>query len=162
MVTTRASELRRAVEAVEDPEMAVGIGDLGMVRSVTADPATGTVEVHLVTTYAGCPAQMFIERDVAAALPGHTVRVHWDPMPWSPDAVSEAGRRSLADVGIAVPAAADAAPACPYCGAPVQVTSQAGSSLCRSLGYCASCRNPVDVLKHPGGQAISVAIEPRR
>lgn len=155
-------DLTAAVGAVEDPEMAVGIGALGMVRAVEVDPASGAVAVRLVSTYAGCPAQLFIERDVAAALPGRAVHVGWDPLPWSPDDVTPAGRAALAEVGIAVPAGAGATPTCPYCGGTVEITSTAGSSLCRSLGYCATCRNPVDVLKHPGApDAAGPAPSPR-
>lgn len=100
--------LRRAVEAVPDPELPpVTIGMLGMIHDLAVDD-DGQVEVALLPTYSGCPATAMIEEDVLAAaraVPGvGTVRVRWrfDP-PWTADRIDATGRAALRRFGIAPP-----------------------------------------------------------
>lgn len=170
--TSRVQEIREAVGRVEDPELPITIKDLGMVRSIsinTRDSSDGSdessdstsesaggvvVDVALVVTYSGCPAQYFIERDVKAAVAdidsNATVNIVWESTPWSTADVTDAGRVDLADVGVAVPSPTGHVN-CPYCGSnAIEVDSIAGSSLCRSLAFCTDCRNTVDILKAPG------------
>ena len=59
VTTTRTApvELEAAVGSIPDPEVPViTIADLGILRSVTADEATGVVDVVITPTYSGCPA----------------------------------------------------------------------------------------------------------
>jgi ring-1,2-phenylacetyl-CoA epoxidase subunit PaaD len=170
-------EVRRAVEAVPDPELPpVTIGMLGMVH----DPAVGLdgeVEVLLLPTYTGCPATEMIARDVVAALDGVAgvrdvrVRFTFDP-PWSADRIDEAGRRALRGFGITPPggpvtgaarpdgrptlplaelpgdASARAARPCPYCGSTDTVLdSPFGPTPCRDVRTCRSCRQPFEAFK---------------
>ncbi len=161
-VTVRdlATEVGAAVAAVPDPELAgIGIGDLGLVAAVRADPDSGRVAVDLVPTFLGCPALGVIEADVRAAVlavPGTTdaaVRFVTEPA-WTPARISERGRRQLAELGIAVTAADGdagarfAAVACPVCGTKrLRAVSERGPTACRAVAWCDACRNPIEVVR---------------
>lgn len=139
---------------VEDPELPVSIVDLGMVRDIVVDEE-GHAEVTLVPTFLGCPAQLFIEDAVRHAVAG--ARVRWSTDRWSLDDVNDKARNTLRDLGIAVPAA-DGFLRCPHCdSAGIVVESDWGSTLCRKLGFCPDCRTPVDILKGPSVQSVSLS-----
>jgi ring-1,2-phenylacetyl-CoA epoxidase subunit PaaD len=172
VTTTRTPdpvEVRRAVEAVPDPELPpVTIGMLGMVHAVTLDGAR--VEVELLPTFAGCPATEMIERDVVAAVAelegvGEVrVRFRFDP-PWTAERIDERGRERLREFGIAPPGGQVAgarpdgrptlplAPAllarpCPYCGSEdTTQESSFGPTPCRDIRFCASCQQPFEAFK---------------
>ncbi|WP_460799289.1 Mrp/NBP35 family ATP-binding protein [Microbacterium sp. GXF0217] len=66
-----AEQVRRAVEAVTDPELRRPIGELDMVRDIAVED--GLARVGIVLTIVGCPAANRIESDVrtaAASVPG--------------------------------------------------------------------------------------------
>lgn len=71
--TTDALEdlVRTALTQVMDPEIRRPVTDLGMVRSVSVDPAEGPlgarVEVGIDLTVAGCPMKSTLVKDVTAA-----------------------------------------------------------------------------------------------
>ncbi|MEK8146604.1 phenylacetate-CoA oxygenase subunit PaaJ [Streptomyces sp. M10(2022)] len=105
----------------------IGLGDLGVVRSV-APAADGILEVEITPTFLGCPALPAIVsavRDVLACSghPEGRVRQVLSP-PWTTDRVTEAGRESSPPTASpAPPASADgpvpvvlAAVPCPHCG----------------------------------------------
>jgi len=162
------------VRAVPDPEMPyLTLGDLGVVGEVTAD-APDLVHVRLTPTYLGCPATEVIARDVEAALreagwPAVTVEYRFDP-PWTPDRITEEGRRKLAAEGVAPPSrtrpaapvfvtlspsvpaaaatAADATVRCPRCGArETRLLSPFGSTPCQELRRCSACGEPFPAIK---------------
>ena len=57
------------LQAVKDPEIpTISLIDLGVVRGVEVDEATGKVSVHLTPTFAGCPAMDYMKRDVERTL----------------------------------------------------------------------------------------------
>jgi ring-1,2-phenylacetyl-CoA epoxidase subunit PaaD len=96
---------------VPDPELPMlTLADLGVLRGVDVGP-DGAVAVSLTPTYSGCPAMAEMRSDVAARL-GEAgfarveIRTVLDP-PWTTDWITPAGRRKLADHGIAPPGAAD-------------------------------------------------------
>ncbi len=155
---------RVAAAAVPDPEVPVlTVADLGILRSVDlADD--GAVDVVITPTYSGCPAMGTIEDDVRAAIGSagfERVRVRTVLSPaWTTDWMTDAGRRKLAEYGIAppgrraggpVPVALGrrpGAPICPQCGsADVRELSRFGSTACKSLWQCGSCREPFDHFK---------------
>lgn len=94
--------------AVVDPEIRViTIDELGILRAVDEDPATGRVVVTITPTYTGCPAMDVIRADIRRALaaaghPDAEVRTVFSPA-WSTDWISGAGRAKLAAAGIAPP-----------------------------------------------------------
>ncbi|MFC4108913.1 1,2-phenylacetyl-CoA epoxidase subunit PaaD [Micromonospora zhanjiangensis] len=152
---------RDAVAAVVDPEIrVVTIEDLGILRGVAADPATGRITVTITPTYSGCPAMDVIRADIRAALaaaghPDAEVRTVFAPA-WSTDWISAAGRAKLAEAGIAPPGPATrTGPVpltlgvrCPRCGSvDTEQLSRFGSTACKALWRCRTCRDPFDQVK---------------
>ena len=150
-----AEEARGAAASVPDPELPmVTIEDLGILREV--EIRDDVVHVTITPTYAGCPATEAIRADVEAAvheaLPGCAVVVHTALAPaWSTDDLTEAGRRKLAEAGIAPPGSTTALTLtvrCPHCGSPdTRELSRFGSTACKALWVCTACREPFDSFK---------------
>ena len=101
-----------------------------------------------------------IRDDVVAALRRNgfrEVRVSQVLSPaWTTDWMSDAGRRKLADYGIAPPTGRRAAGPvpltlavrCPRCGsADTRELSRFGSTACKALWQCRSCAEPFDHFK---------------
>jgi ring-1,2-phenylacetyl-CoA epoxidase subunit PaaD len=142
--------VRAALAGVHDPEIpTVSIVDLGLVHDVRVGP-DGAIAVELLPTFVACPALEVIRSAVTEALAvlGRPVRVDFvRTVPWTTERLSDAGRAGLARAGIAPPSAiADVR--CPYCeSAQVAMDSAFGPTLCRSLFYCRSCRQPFEAFK---------------
>lgn len=92
-----------ALKTCFDPEIPVNIVDLGLVYDLSVEKTkTGghEVEVKMTLTAPGCGMGPVIAEDARqkiAALPTvESAKVHivWDPM-WTPQMISEAGRKSL-------------------------------------------------------------------
>jgi ring-1,2-phenylacetyl-CoA epoxidase subunit PaaD len=155
---------------VPDPEIPViSIVDLGIVRAVDIDAASGACSVTITPTYSGCPAMDVIAADIARALHARgldQVRIATRLVPaWSTDWMSAAGRAALSAYGIAPPVQqvvdisglrhgvkrhAIHMPdvACPHCGSRhTRLTSQFGSTPCKALYQCLDCREPFDYFK---------------
>jgi ring-1,2-phenylacetyl-CoA epoxidase subunit PaaD len=161
-VTTAVSAWEAAA-AVLDPEVPVlTIADLGVLRDVSVDD--GVVTVTVTPTYSGCPAMEAIEHDVEAAVRAAgfdqvVVRRVLAPA-WTTDWMTDDGRRKLEEYGVAPPAPSgprshDGGPVlvalsvrCPQCGSPdTSELSHFGSTACKSMWRCASCREPFDHFK---------------
>jgi ring-1,2-phenylacetyl-CoA epoxidase subunit PaaD len=156
---TRARDL---AAGVLDPELPhVTIEDLGILRDVTEDDQ-GRVHVTITPTYSGCPAMETIRADLVETLTcaGYQhVDVEFVLSPaWSTDDVTEEGRAKLARAGIAPPGPIGARPdgpvgltlsvRCPQCGSlDTRESSRFGSTACKSLWVCRSCREPFDHFK---------------
>ncbi|HYJ67077.1 MAG TPA: 1,2-phenylacetyl-CoA epoxidase subunit PaaD [Nocardioidaceae bacterium] len=161
MVTTTLS-VRGLVAEVPDPEIPVlTIDDLGILRDVREGP-DGCIEVDITPTYSGCPAMDAIRSDVEGRLAeaGYDrVRVRLVLSPaWTTDWISDEGRRKLSDFGIAPPTGAAAHQSgpvaltlsirCPQCGSPdTREISRFGSTACKALWRCDTCREPFDHFK---------------
>ncbi|MGE8655458.1 MAG: 1,2-phenylacetyl-CoA epoxidase subunit PaaD [Achromobacter sp.] len=151
------------LQEVPDPEIPVlSVVDLGVVRDVAFE---GDACVVVITpTYSGCPAMREITEDIRQVLGRHgigEVRVDTRLSPaWTTDWMSEKGRAALKDYGIAAPAQRaidisgisrrNAGPAieCPRCGSrDTRLISNFGSTSCKALYRCVSCREPFDYFK---------------
>jgi ring-1,2-phenylacetyl-CoA epoxidase subunit PaaD len=155
--------LHEAAAMVADPEIPVlTLADLGILRAVRR-AADGQPEIVLTPTYSGCPATEAIRQDVLAAAhridPATRVVIELAPA-WTTDWISEAGRRKLAEYGIAPPRPTRGQPVplqlgrrpatvhCPRCGSSdTELISQFGSTPCKSLRRCRSCAEPFDEFK---------------
>ena len=151
-MSTLAADVRRAVDAVHDPELGdVTIGDMGLVVAIEVDDVERAVRVDLRPALLGCPAVGLVDAQVrvaatAAGAASVDVQIVHAPR-WDPTAVSEVGRARLAVLGIAVPSA-DGDVVCPYCGSDdVEPRSDVSSAACRSVAWCRTCRSAVDVLR---------------
>ncbi|MFJ8531894.1 1,2-phenylacetyl-CoA epoxidase subunit PaaD [Streptomyces sp. NPDC093591] len=168
MVTTLldARRARHIAEGVPDPELPMlTLADLGVLRSVETTE-DGTVVASLTPTYSGCPAMAEMRADVAARLrdAGYArveIRTVLDP-PWTSDWITPAGRRKLAEHGIAPPGPAPRAGGpvplvlsptrhavtCPRCGsADTEETSRFAATSCKALWRCRACREPFEYVK---------------
>jgi ring-1,2-phenylacetyl-CoA epoxidase subunit PaaD len=146
---------------VPDPEIPViSVTELGIVRDVKA--ASDGVEVVVTPTYSGCPATEAIERAIrealtAAGAPRVLVTTRLAP-PWTTDWIEPAAQEKLRAFGIAPPGEKvpdEAQPlrfmprvTCPRCGgADTERLSQFGSTACKALYRCRSCREPFEYFK---------------
>jgi ring-1,2-phenylacetyl-CoA epoxidase subunit PaaD len=148
-----AADVRLALASVDDPEYAgISIVSLGMIESVVVD-RRGRAVIELVPTYAGCPALELIARDVIAAagvVAGvNEVELRWRrDLAWTPDRLRADARVALAREFTVVLRRKDGTIRCPVCGSDGVVDqSEIGPTRCRSVAWCPSCRNPVEVLR---------------
>lgn len=154
---TLRSRVMDVLAHVPDPEIpVVSVVDLGIVRDVCEQPPS----VVITTTYSGCPATQVIQSDIRkaldeAALKDVKIEVALSP-PWTTDWITEAGRRKLEAYGIAPPPKGSGAPGlknaqaatCPRCGSiKTREISRFGSTPCKALWQCETCREPFDRFK---------------
>jgi ring-1,2-phenylacetyl-CoA epoxidase subunit PaaD len=150
-----------ALSELLDPEIPViSLVDLGVIRDVAIE--NGSVRVAFTPTFLGCPA-LEVMRDAMAdrirALGAEPeIEVVQDDS-WSSDRITAAGREKLREAGFAPPAPREAsAPTlvqlqsnvfrCPYCGSTdTRLDNIFGPTPCRSLRYCASCKQPFEQFK---------------
>jgi metal-sulfur cluster biosynthetic enzyme len=96
MTTTRAvlDELR----SIQDPELGIGIVDLGLIYRIDIDG--DAIAVDFTLTYPGCPAEEIIRRGIVEKLQRAfgtrrvTATVVWKPL-WGPERMSEEARVGL-------------------------------------------------------------------
>jgi len=152
-------KIKSILNKVMDPEVpALSVIDLGIIRDVlTRDNET---EIIITPTYSGCPAMDVIRINIRMALVGQgfkNIKITTVLSPaWTTDWMSEDGRRKLREYGIAPPLAAGGRralfgveqAACPQCGSTdTEVLSEFGSTSCKALWRCKSCREPFDYFK---------------
>jgi ring-1,2-phenylacetyl-CoA epoxidase subunit PaaD len=155
-------ELFALLETVMDPEVPVlSVVDLGIVRD--AESTEDGVVVTVTPTYSGCPAMREIEQNIRAALEEQgigpvDVRTTYSPA-WTTDWISALGREKLEAYGIAPPGRAESDSLitlrrradllrCPYCKSLNTVEkSHFGSTACKSIWFCNSCRQPFEHFK---------------
>ncbi len=145
-----AADLMIALAEVADPEIpGISIVDLGIVHraDVTAD---GRIEVELLPTFIGCPAIDAIRLAASDRLAtfGRPVDVSITfEVPWTSERITAGGRRRLRESGFAPPAEPHEV-RCPFCdSANVTMDNAFGPTLCRSLFYCRTCRQPFESFK---------------
>jgi ring-1,2-phenylacetyl-CoA epoxidase subunit PaaD len=160
------AEVWEALAEIPDPEIpTVSLVDLGVIRSVTVD--VGRVRVEFTPTFLGCPA-LEVMRDQMAErireLGGEPEIEVLKEEGWSSDRITPEGRRKLRESGFSPPLATDRfartghAPSllqlerqifrCPYCGSSdTRLENLFGPTPCRSIRYCANCRQPFEQFK---------------
>ena len=159
MVTVE--QVWEALAEIPDPEIPViSLVELGVVREVEVNGRRA--RVAFTPTFLGCPA-LEVMRDAMAARVAElglepTIDVVTDDS-WSTDRITPAGREKLRASGFAPPAPRGADPPqlvqlqskafrCPYCGSSETTLENIfGPTPCRSLRYCASCRQPFEQFK---------------
>jgi ring-1,2-phenylacetyl-CoA epoxidase subunit PaaD len=159
MVTEAA--VWEALAEIPDPEIPViSLVDLGVVKSVSVDEPR--VRIEFTPTFMGCPALELMRsqmEDAVAALGAEPqVDVLLDDS-WSTDRITPEGREKLRAAGFAPPPPRSSGPTtlvqlqrpvhrCPYCGSTdTRLDNLFGPTPCRSVRYCASCRQPFEQFK---------------
>lgn len=165
-MVTAVQDARTVAETVTDPELPMlTLADLGVLREVSE--SGGKVVVAITPTYTGCPAMDTMRDDLVRVLQdaGYAdveVRTVLAPA-WSSDWISEAGRRKLAEHGIAppgdVPEQADGpipltlgpsvrAVHCPQCDSTdTAELSRFSATACKALRRCRACHEPFEHFK---------------
>lgn len=150
------------LDTVMDPEVPViSVVELGIIRDATVDG--DTVRVTVTPTYSGCPAMHEIEADIRSALlaggAGHVAVDTVFAPAWTTDWIGAEAREKLRAYGIAPPGKAEpqglitltrarTPVACPFCGShDTRLQSEFGSTACKAIHVCNSCRQPFDEFK---------------
>jgi ring-1,2-phenylacetyl-CoA epoxidase subunit PaaD len=155
-------EVYGVLNTVMDPEVPViSVVELGIVRDVAIQ--NDAVTITITPTYSGCPAMREIEADIRTALlergvPDVHVKLVLSPA-WTTDWIGPEAREKLRAYGIAPPARAEpqglitltrarVAVQCPFCGSnDTRLQSEFGSTACKAIHVCNSCRQPFDEFK---------------
>jgi ring-1,2-phenylacetyl-CoA epoxidase subunit PaaD len=159
MVTV--DDVWEALAEIPDPEIPViSLVELGVIKGIEVEGRH--VRIEFTPTFMGCPAlepmQRAMEQKIAALGAEPEVRVVLDDS-WSTDRITTAGREKLREAGFAPPSPRPAgkldlvqiqngAFRCPYCGSTeTRLENLFGPTPCRSIRYCASCRQPFEQFK---------------
>ena len=157
-----------ALSEVCDPEIPVlSLVDLKIIRSVTVEGEK--VKVLMTPTFSGCPALNVMKQDVEKRLLSlgfKEVLVEFSyAEQWTTDALDESTREKLRAFGIAPPVYLNLPQAkeekegslrhalaqpvtCPFCGSEeTKLDGFFGSTLCKQLYYCDSCKQSFDRFK---------------
>ncbi len=155
-------EVYGVLNTVMDPEVPViSVVELGIVRDVAIQ--NDAVTITITPTYSGCPAMHEIEADIRTALLERGVRdvkvkLVLSPA-WTTDWIGPEAREKLRAYGIAPPGRAEpqglitltrarAPVSCPFCGSSdTRLQSEFGSTACKAIHVCNSCRQPFDEFK---------------
>ncbi|HEY4467742.1 MAG TPA: 1,2-phenylacetyl-CoA epoxidase subunit PaaD [Klebsiella sp.] len=145
------------LSTIPDPEVPVlTLTDLGMIRSIKHGNE-GWV-IGFTPTYSGCPATEYLMGEIRALMAEHGytpvhIVLQLDP-PWTTDWMSPDARERLRQYGISPPqthACRTEMPVdvvCPRCGSThTSLISEFGSTACKALYRCDSCREPFDYFK---------------
>ena len=155
-------EVYGVLNTVMAPEVPViSVVELGIVRDVAIQQ--DAVTITITPTYSGCPAMREIEADIRTALIAHgvhdvSVKLVLSPA-WTTDWIGPEAREKLRAYGIAPPGRAEpqglitltrarAAVPCPFCRSnDTRLQSEFGSTACKAIHVCNSCRQPFDEFK---------------
>jgi ring-1,2-phenylacetyl-CoA epoxidase subunit PaaD len=149
--------VREAVASITDPEYPdISIADLGLVENIDVECSEvdgNQARVGLIPTFSGCPALAMIAGDVRSAVEAldeiDTCTVEWLKSPvWSTERISMHARSALNLNYTVTLRRKDGTLRCPACGSDsVTDQSPAGPTRCRSVAWCPSCRNVVEVMR---------------
>ena len=155
------AQVWEALAEIPDPEIPViSLVDLGVVRAVNVED--GQVRVDFTPTFLGCPALEVMRDAMADQIRALGAEPHVDVVlddSWSTDRITPEGREKLRAAGFAPPAPREASVPtlvqlqakvhrCPYCGSTeTRLENIFGPTPCRSLRYCAACRQPFEQFK---------------
>ena len=155
------NDVYKALEEVPDPEIPViNIIEMGIIRNI--EEKEGFWTLSITPTYSGCPAMKAIEEDIAEVLieigvDNFKIKTILNPA-WTTEWISDEACEKLRKYGIAPPnkftqdksalTANQKEVACPQCKSTnTEMSSQFGSTACKSLYKCLDCLEPFDYFK---------------
>jgi ring-1,2-phenylacetyl-CoA epoxidase subunit PaaD len=161
MINTKLNkdEILQWLDQVKDPEIPVlSLVDLGVITNIQI--GENSVEVEMTPTFVGCPAIDLMKSEIVEVIRKQgieNVKVNVSlKQPWTSDRISEKGRLALKQFGLAPPPSATLIDdidllehaICPRCsGTYTELRSPFGSTLCRSIHYCNTCRESFEQFK---------------
>ncbi|MBL1215562.1 MAG: phenylacetate-CoA oxygenase subunit PaaJ [Ignavibacteriae bacterium] len=148
------NEILKLLHDVFDPEIPVlNIVEMGIVRDVIFEE--DELLIKITPTYMGCPAMNAIENDIldilfSNGLENVKVKTVYSPA-WTTNWMSEETKNKLKKYGIAPPRESSELLdkiECPFCNSDETIlTSEFGSTACKSLHYCDHCHQPFEHFK---------------
>jgi len=153
------NEIYAWLEEVKDPEIPVlSLVDLGVITDIVVDKEK--VIVEMTPTFVGCPAMEYMKSEVESELRKRgvqNVEVNISfKKPWSSDLISEKGKESLKQFGLAPPPSSKIftdleileTAICPRCnGTDTELKNPFGPTLCRAIYYCNACKEAFEQFK---------------
>jgi ring-1,2-phenylacetyl-CoA epoxidase subunit PaaD len=154
-------QIWKYLEEVADPEIPViSVVDLGIIRAIRTESG-GRVHITLTPTYLGCPAMQDIKTAIRLKMHEkgiHKIEIEEKLNPaWTTEDISEVGKEKMSAFGIAPPRTKVSAGKlfeeeegipCPRCQSEnTQLISQFGSTACKALYQCQTCKEPFDYFK---------------
>ncbi len=158
MVYTK-SDIYTWLEEVKDPEIPVlSLVDLGVITDIQLND--GSVAIEMTPTFVGCPALDMMKSEIREVLTKRgiatiSITVSFRE-PWTSDRISEKGKVALKKFGLAPPPSREVFmdievlehAICPRCdGTNTEMKNAFGSTLCRSIHYCNSCKEAFEQFK---------------
>jgi ring-1,2-phenylacetyl-CoA epoxidase subunit PaaD len=153
----------QVLDTVKDPEIPVlSLIDMGMITSVNCDLSTANsrASITMTPTFVGCPAINVIKKDIYEAVKKmgfDEVEVTIDmETAWTSDRMKPEAKAKLEKFGIAPPAMMEEDMTaelldrvrCPHCGSTdTTLRSSFGSTLCRAIRFCFSCKQGFEQFK---------------
>ena len=98
-------QIMDAIRPVQDPELRLGVVDLGLIYDLAWDDENDALIISMTLTSAGCPLTDIIEEQIAQALDGivDAFRINWVWMPpWGAEKITEDGRDMMRALGFAI------------------------------------------------------------
>ena len=156
-------DIWKILEHIPDPEIPViSVVELGIIRALRYEGHT--LIITITPTYSGCPAMSAISLDINNNLKENgiedfKIETVYQPA-WTTDWMSKEAKEKLRVYGIAPPNEQvkhklnvltgdhDEEVNCPHCGSSdTSLTSQFGSTACKALYKCITCKEPFDYFK---------------
>lgn len=152
------SSIWQLLKYVQDPEIpSLSVIDLGIIRRVNV--SMHQVSLDVTPTYSGCPATDLINEliEETLTLAGYrNISINQVLTPaWTSDFITQEGKEKLKAVGISPPkgkvskaSLVDRDIECPHCAShKTHLLSEFGSTACKALYQCNSCREAFDYFK---------------
>lgn len=154
------AQVMALLETVPDPEIPVlNVVEMAMIAGVAVQDEHQVV-VRFLPTFTGCPAIQYISNQIIDTLKSAgflaTVEIARDRK-WSTDMMSAEAKEKLEKFGLAPPAELNGMEfteealnrvRCPHCGSTdTTLRSAFGSTLCRAIRFCFSCKQGFEQFK---------------
>jgi ring-1,2-phenylacetyl-CoA epoxidase subunit PaaD len=154
-------KVKEVLSTIYDPEIpALSVLDLGMITAINI-VSPNQAEVHMIPTYAACPATSFIQKMIKDQLNEKLASISCEvivdsDVHWNTNRISELGKQRLKEAGIAPPPKVTAEVdremllgiPCPRCsGTNTFLQIPFGYTLCRAIHFCKDCNQSFEQFK---------------